>query len=100
MKSNRTICGTAMTFPQKSKVFRANLRQRRPNTMKVGMKEAAKMLRNWAIGKTVGESHEAGAACEWSDFRHARHWVPAPFAGSLPHHVHSEIGRASCRERV
>jgi hypothetical protein len=52
MKSNGTICGTAMTVPQKSKVFRANLRQRRPNTMKVGMKEAAKMLRNWAIGKT------------------------------------------------
>jgi hypothetical protein len=43
MKSNGTICGTATTVPHTSRVFRGTFRQRSPNTMKVGIKEAAYM---------------------------------------------------------
>src|SRR5271156_5721931 len=43
MKSSGTSCGTATTVPHNNRVFKGKLRQSTPYTMKVGMKEAAKI---------------------------------------------------------
>jgi hypothetical protein len=43
MKANATNCGIAARVPHQSKLLNANRRQRRPNRMNVGMKEAEKI---------------------------------------------------------
>ena len=47
IKSKGMNCGTATTAPHQSSVFKGKRWQRRPNTMKVGMKEAPKMAFHW-----------------------------------------------------